>query len=329
VILFLLVISLINILSFLHSPDPSNLLRAFTSFISLLLQHYEVFDSEVLSNYIMFAAYFSQLFGIYWNMHKYSDLPPVLIFLSSTLPILPLASMTAIRTKYSFLTFPVCMLTGLYLFYISLGKSYHFTLSLEHFFLLYYPMLAILFSFLVVGSLKLEVLLYNSVVSTMLQESEEKSQAKTAFISRMSHELRTPLHGLLSSVKLLSSTHLDEDQLSLLDIMNSCGNMILDTIFRILDISKIESGKFESHITRFSLLNMITDICTSFANLSESKKVNLMMDATLDPQGYDVEGDRSHLNEILTNVGFPFHSPSFFSRTKKPQELLTTISFVF
>jgi len=163
-------------------------------------------------------------------------------------------------------------------------------------------------SALLYGSFRLELAFYRSLLSGMLKESEQKSEAKTAFISRMSHELRTPLHGLLSAVSLLSQTSLTEDQLSLLKIMNSCGDLILDVIFRILDITKIESGKFETKNYPFNLLKMVSDLASTFASLAESKKLELLVDFDLSHSTYDVFGDRPHIHEILTNV-----SPFFFS----------------
>jgi len=78
-----------------------------------------------------------------------------------------------------------------------------------------------LFSAVVYLSFNLELVYYKTLLFSMLKESEEKSRAKTAFISRMSHELRTPLNGLLSCVTFLKDTSLNQDQICLLNLMNS------------------------------------------------------------------------------------------------------------
>jgi len=61
-------------------------------------------------------------------------------------------------------------------------------------------------------------------------------------LATMSHEIRSPLSGVVSMAEVLSNTKLDWEQRQLLDVMLSSGDLVLQLINDILDLSKVESG---------------------------------------------------------------------------------------
>lgn len=61
-------------------------------------------------------------------------------------------------------------------------------------------------------------------------------------LAMMSHEIRSPLSGVVSMAEILSTTKLDSEQRQLLDVMLSSGDLVLQLINDILDLSKVESG---------------------------------------------------------------------------------------
>lgn len=61
-------------------------------------------------------------------------------------------------------------------------------------------------------------------------------------LATMSHEIRSPLAGVVSMAEILSTTKLDREQQHLLDVMLSSGDLVLQLINDILDLSKVESG---------------------------------------------------------------------------------------
>lgn len=71
--------------------------------------------------------------------------------------------------------------------------------------------------------------------------SEETMRAKQ-MLATMSHEIRSPLSGVVSMAEILSTTKLDKEQRQLLDVMISSGDLVLQLINDILDLSKVESG---------------------------------------------------------------------------------------
>ncbi|MCI18103.1 histidine kinase 5-like, partial [Trifolium medium] len=70
--------------------------------------------------------------------------------------------------------------------------------------------------------------------------TEETMRAKQV-LATMSHEIRSPLSGVVSMAEVLSTTKLDREQRELLDVMLSSGDMVLQIINDILDLSKVES----------------------------------------------------------------------------------------
>ncbi|GFQ01939.1 histidine kinase 5 [Phtheirospermum japonicum] len=61
-------------------------------------------------------------------------------------------------------------------------------------------------------------------------------------LATMSHEIRSPLSEVVSMAEILSTTNLDKEQRQLLKVMLSFGDLVLQLINDILDLSKVESG---------------------------------------------------------------------------------------
>lgn len=70
-------------------------------------------------------------------------------------------------------------------------------------------------------------------------------------LATMSHEIRSPLSGVVSMAEILSTTKLDREQRHLLEVMLSSGDLVLQLINDILDLSKVESG------LNFFVLNIV------------------------------------------------------------------------
>ncbi|KAF1985147.1 hypothetical protein K402DRAFT_422438 [Aulographum hederae CBS 113979] len=94
----------------------------------------------------------------------------------------------------------------------------------------------------------------NSIMNEVWRtEAQAISNAKSDFISSVSHELRSPLHGILASSDLLRESMTDVNQLSTLQMIQICGNNLLDTMTHLLDYAKINnltSGKSKGNMTQ-------------------------------------------------------------------------------
>ena len=83
----------------------------------------------------------------------------------------------------------------------------------------------------------------------------EASRLKTNFLSNMSHELRTPLNSVIALSGVLSrrlNNKIPSDEFSYLEVIERNGKHLLSLINDILDISRIESGREEIEITKFT-----------------------------------------------------------------------------
>lgn len=120
-----------------------------------------------------------------------------------------------------------------------------------------------------------------------LIEAKEKAELinriKTTFFSNMSHELRTPLSGILGFTELLLEEIKDPEQRKMLDSITLSGQRLLETLNRILQISKIESDRLipmyeevemssfiQSHMDEFKTTTLIKDVQIEFKSHSEN-----------------------------------------------------------
>jgi PAS domain S-box-containing protein len=134
-------------------------------------------------------------------------------------------------------------------------------------------------------------------------ELERANQAKDRFLASMSHELRTPLNGIIGFAEFLSDGRpgpLNEKQKEYLgDILNS-GRHLLHLINDMLDLVKVQAGKAELSVERFSLAEVINEVCTGVRPIAESKRIEIRIDVA---SGLDlVTLDRQRLKQILYNL---------------------------
>ncbi len=82
-------------------------------------------------------------------------------------------------------------------------------------------------------------------LSVAAKKAEAASRSKSTFLANMSHEIRTPLNGVLGMAQVLESTRLDDDQRDYVAAILDSGRTLTSLLNDVLDISKIEAGKFD------------------------------------------------------------------------------------
>ncbi|NCC44877.1 MAG: PAS domain-containing sensor histidine kinase, partial [Clostridia bacterium] len=80
-----------------------------------------------------------------------------------------------------------------------------------------------------------------------LAEAEYANKSKTVFLSQMSHEIRTPMNAILGMTQLAKDSIQMQEKDEYLEKIDSSSRYLLGIINDILDMSRIESGKFELH----------------------------------------------------------------------------------
>lgn len=135
-----------------------------------------------------------------------------------------------------------------------------------------------------------------------VSESRKRAtEAKSAFLANMSHEIRTPMNAIVGIGEILLRGGLTAKQRDyVLSIINS-GKGLLTIINDILDLSKIEAGKFEIIPEEYELESLFYDVTSILAVRIGDKPVDFMLDA--DPALPRVlVGDMARVKQILINI---------------------------
>jgi len=133
------------------------------------------------------------------------------------------------------------------------------------------------------------------------QEALSASRAKSQFVASMSHEIRTPLNGILGMTQLACETAESEEQRGYLSSIRASGQLLLDLVNRVLDLSKIESGKLILENEAFSLSEALNTVCRGLALQATSK--GLQFELVISPAlPANVFGDRLRLQQIVANL---------------------------
>jgi signal transduction histidine kinase/CheY-like chemotaxis protein len=165
------------------------------------------------------------------------------------------------------------------------------------------------------------VFIYNMYVSNFLQsaglentvrrrtlELEEQteaarlaSRAKSEFLARMSHEIRTPLNAIIGMTQIAKkSTDPGKIAASLREIATASSHL-LDILNDVLDMSKIESGKFEMCREPFLLRAAMEEVVRIISPRCQDKSVRLTANTDEVPRT-EVLGDRLRLKQVLINL---------------------------
>ncbi len=144
-----------------------------------------------------------------------------------------------------------------------------------------------------------------SALMSAREKALDATRLKSEFLANMSHEIRTPMTAILGfadELKLtLSSSDASEPASAALETIQRNGQHLLSLINGILDLSKIEAGRFEVVRTRFSPLELIADVVRLLGPHAREKR--LALEASCDgPVPETIQSDAVLLRQIAINL---------------------------
>lgn len=131
-------------------------------------------------------------------------------------------------------------------------------------------------------------------------QAEEANQAKSRFLANMSHEMRTPLNAVIGLSELALR---EDDQEKIRDYalqVRTSGQMLLDIISDVLDISKVESGKLEIDAVEYDLLEILNGVINMTSIRLGDKPIEFIVDIDPEIPRYLV-GDDIRIRQIILN----------------------------
>lgn len=134
------------------------------------------------------------------------------------------------------------------------------------------------------------------------EKLKELDLMKTRFLANMSHELRTPLNSIIGFTEILLDKlfgDINEKQGRHLRHIHTSGNILLQLIDDILDLSKIEAGKIELVFEEADLGSIINEACKIIQPMVEKKKQDLRMNLELSSKAYV---DPKRIHQIILNL---------------------------
>ncbi len=138
-------------------------------------------------------------------------------------------------------------------------------------------------------------------LKTARDVAESLNRIKSQFLANVSHEIRTPLNGVIGFSELLSNTRIDKEQEDMLECINSSGKHLLELINDLLDLSRIEAGKFEVEETEFDIEKMVYETVGMVRPAAIKKDLEICL-VTNDVKGNFVMTDRHKYKQVLTNL---------------------------
>jgi PAS domain S-box-containing protein len=131
------------------------------------------------------------------------------------------------------------------------------------------------------------------------QAAEAAARSKSTFLANMTHEIRTPLNAIIGMAHLVRKAGVSQEQAERLDKLENAGHHLLAIINDILDLSKIEAGKFSLEAAPVNIGALLDNVSSMLAQKVKEKGIALATQSVAVP--HDLIGDPTRLQQALLN----------------------------
>ncbi|MDH5395202.1 MAG: response regulator, partial [Gammaproteobacteria bacterium] len=130
-------------------------------------------------------------------------------------------------------------------------------------------------------------------------EAEQATVAKSNFLANMSHEIRTPLNAITGMAQLVRRSGVTAEQDEQLERIDKAGEHLLEIINAVLDLSKIEAGKFKLEETHINISDIVKSVADILFERVSAKNLTLSIEPFTGP--LTLLGDATRLKQALLN----------------------------
>lgn len=133
------------------------------------------------------------------------------------------------------------------------------------------------------------------------ENARDSERSKSTLLATMSHELRTPLNGVIGAIQLLIQSDLESEKTEYANVALDSGEILLELINNIMDLSSLESGSIKLEKIAIDLRNFLKKTTAPFEFQARSRDLDFVLDIDESAPHY-IMGDPTRLRQLLINL---------------------------